>query len=170
MLLLLAVQGVLPKPWVVLHQLEALGGVAFVLRRGVVVLAVLGAHHTNDFSVFSFLGHTGCLNRAQALRGTYHYDRSTALSATRPVSLKVLPRVPGRRLPVVLNVRHRNPGGQNEEQVAREGDHIGLVQVPSFDDAGLARRVERYAGGGEGGFEPVPVTRRVSEHRGVGRR
>jgi len=54
-------QRVLSEVRVVLHDLQALSRVALVLRRGVVVFAIFGAHHTNNLSGFGFLCHFGPL-------------------------------------------------------------------------------------------------------------
>jgi len=51
-LLLLSVEGVLAKSWVIFHQLKPRLGVALVLRGRVVILSVFRAHDTNDLSSF----------------------------------------------------------------------------------------------------------------------
>ena len=50
-------QGVLAKPSIVLHQLQALSCVALVFGRGVIVLTVFSADDSNDFSGFRFFCH-----------------------------------------------------------------------------------------------------------------
>jgi len=51
-------EGVLAQVGVVLHQFQTIGSIPLVLGRGVVILSVFGAHHSDDFSSFALLlGH-----------------------------------------------------------------------------------------------------------------
>ena len=74
-LLLLSVEGVLAKSRVVLHDLEALRRVALVLRCRVIVLPVLRADHSDDFSGFRLFCHRVNLVPASRAGQPYDYER-----------------------------------------------------------------------------------------------
>lgn len=67
-LLLLAVEGRLPKAGVVLHEFQLFGSVLLVFGRGDVVLVVLCTDKPDNFSLFAFLLRHGGPPRAQRER------------------------------------------------------------------------------------------------------
>ena len=100
-LLLLPVQGVLAQARVVLHQLQPTFGVALVLGGGVVVLAVLGAHHPDDFAGFALLRHRVL---SQAVGATKRGTATLSMADPRPSNQAVDCR---KRPPGWWNGRHR---------------------------------------------------------------